>query len=111
MSSEADACGTDKRTEKTLSEGRPAWLGLGLLERAESDRVTQVLYSRDAVLPGAARFAVEDVGRPGRRRELRRFEGLAFAATEAEAAGRGERDADDAVEHRRVAMPADARAG
>src|SRR3954454_23501517 len=80
---------------------------LAFLEIAERDRVAQLLDARNAVLPGAARGALEEIDRARRDREARALPARAGLAAKAEQAGREQRDADHLAELGPVLVPAD----
>src|SRR6516162_2051773 len=76
--------------------------------RPEGDRITAFVHGRNAVLPAFAGFAVNQVKRARFGIEREALPSAAPAAAKAESAGAAERQAEDLVEMRLVAMPADA---
>nr|CAE22478.1 hypothetical protein [Streptoalloteichus tenebrarius] len=90
---------------------RPASPG-GVAQGAEGDGVPQLGHRRNAVLPRGPRRAGQDVGRPRRQLQLVHPPLLADTALEPHEARRQQRHPDHGrAEHRRVAVPADGRAG
>src|SRR5512138_695738 len=92
----------------------PAPRGSGFARRAKSNGVTQFLGWRDAVLPAPARFVAQDIRRA--RLQLKRenfFAPFRFPRirTQADARRASKRDADDQLEVRHIAVPAERRAG
>src|SRR6185436_3902509 len=90
----------------------PAPGGSGFARRTEGDRVTQFLRRRDAVLPAPARLVAQDIRRA--RLQLKRenlFAPFRFPRirTEADARCTAQRDADDQLEVRNVAVPTERR--
>src|SRR5438876_131474 len=77
-------------------------------EIAERHGIAQAIDRRDAVLPFPSRRAAQQIGRAGGNFARGALPPLALLAAKPQGAGRQERDRDDVLEHRLVAVPADA---
>src|SRR5262249_4151243 len=84
---------------------------LGALGRwfdaAERHRIAQAIERRDAVLPFAAHGAPQQIRRARLQFDRGALPSAGALSPQPKAAPRAERDADDILEHRAVAMPAD----
>src|SRR3954447_15947346 len=80
-------------------------------EAAKGNGIAQVLDGWDAVFPVGSHFAAEEVGGAGGEELGVTLPAVRCFASESKRAGRRQRDADDVVENRFVAMPADGRSG
>src|SRR5690349_6316590 len=113
MEQPAGACWGARRPEVAGSHAPLSRL-LRPAHRAECDRVAQVLGGRDRVLPAPARFADHRVG--GARSEIERDRQIAPAllpwiGPQTHPAPAAKRYADDRLEVRNVAMPAELGSG
>ena len=82
-------------------------------QRAERDRVAELARGRDVVLPAPADIALQCVRRTGRELDRDRRIAIGFRGVGAKAHARRarERDTDDQLEMRRIAVPPDRRTG
>src|SRR6185312_10420172 len=81
----------------------PALFGQG----AEGDREAQIAPGNNAVLPLPSRFAGQQIGRTGKDIEPGTIEPARAATAETQRRRRRKREADNAVEHVAIAVPAD----
>src|SRR5690242_14386115 len=75
-------------------------------EIAEGHRVAQAIHGWDAVVPEASRLTTQHIGRSGADLLGSARPAVGVLATKAQGAGRQEREGDDVLEHRPVAVPA-----
>src|SRR5436853_5600193 len=95
---------------QSIETGGPDYNHLRLLQRAERDRVPELLGRRDRVLPRPSRLARQHVAGSWREVDLPYAAALALSALEAQPRLAEQRDPDHDPERWRVPVPADRRA-
>src|SRR3546814_8303692 len=80
---------------------------VAVAKRSEGDRPAWDLHRRDTMLPVGPHLVLQMIDRAGREREREAREFLALLAAKAHRRRGAERDADNMLEHRPVAMPPD----